>query len=126
MDWTIHTDETRGVIVVTLRGHWDAKGILEALQTLWAEQLRTGTLGALWDFRGVRAGGVTTGQLREVATRHMSDRPALPESRAAVVVSGDLEFGMARMTEAFIAEGLVDMQIFRDMTKASDWLISGV
>ena len=126
MDWTVQVDEVRGIIMVTLRGQWDAKGILEALQRLWAEQLRTGPLGALWDFREVRAGGVSTGQLREVASRHMSDRPPLPESRAAVVVSGDLEFGMGRMTEAFIAEGQVDMQIFRDMTEASDWLVSDV
>jgi hypothetical protein len=39
-----------------------------------------------------------------------------------VVVSRDLEFGMARMFEAFLAEGPVDMQIFRDPADASDWL----
>lgn len=126
MDWTARVDEVRRIIVVTLRGQWDAKGILEALQTLWAEQRRTGMLGALWDLRDVRAGGVTTGQLREVATRHMGDRPALPESRAAVVVSGDLEFGIARMMEAFVSEGQVDMQIFRDLSEASDWLAEEV
>jgi hypothetical protein len=57
---------------------------------------------------------VSTADLREVATRHLSNRPDLPDSRAAVVVSRDLEFGMARMFEAFLAEGPVDMQIFRD------------
>jgi len=44
------------------------------------------------------------------------------ESKAAVVVAGDLEFGMARMIEAFLEESPVDMQMFRSLEKASAWL----
>lgn len=122
MDWSVDVNEELGTVAVTLRGQWELTGILEALESLWTEQVRTGILRALWDFRGVSAGGVPTVQLREVANRHLRDRPDLPESRAAVVVSRDLEFGMARMTEAFISEGPVDMQIFRDLSEASEWL----
>jgi len=122
MDWSIDVDETQGIITITLRGQLEVTGTLEALKSLWAEEARTGIKAALWDFREMVAGGVTTLQLREMATRHMRDRPDLPETRAAIVVSRDLEFGLARMVEAFVSEGPVDMQAFRDFSEASAWL----
>ena len=57
-----------------------------------------------------------------MATHHLTSRPELPESRAAVVTAGELEFGMARMTEAFLSDSPVDMQIFRDIERAYRWL----
>ncbi len=122
MDWSIDVNEAQGTIGVTLSGQLEVKGISAALESLWLEQVRTGILRALWDFREMVAGGVTTGQLREISNRHLRDRPEIPESRAAIVVSRDLEFGMARMVEAFISTGPVDMQIFRSMSEASEWL----
>jgi len=122
MDWTMETDETRGTIAFTMQGEWDASEVIEAIEALWPEQIRTGFLRVLWDLRGIDASGVETAEVRDVATHHLTTRPELPESRAAVVTSGDLEFGMARMTEAFITESPVDMQIFRTIEKACEWL----
>ncbi|NNM04790.1 MAG: hypothetical protein HKO65_06765 [Gemmatimonadetes bacterium] len=122
MDWTMETDEARDIITFTIAGEWDAGEIIEAIEALWPEQIRTGILRVLWDMRGVDGGGVDTVEVREVANHHLTARPELPESRAAVVTSRDLEFGMARMTEAFITESPVDMQIFRDIQKAYEWL----
>ena len=122
MEWSIDVNETQGIITVTLRGQLEVEGTLEALKSLWAEEDRTGINRALWDFREMVAGGVTTVHLREMANRHLRDRPDLPESLAAIVVSRDLEFGMARMVEAFVSQGPVDMQIFRSMSEASNWL----
>ena len=125
MEWSIDVNEESAIITATLRGQWEAAGIMEALHGLWTEQGRTGILRALWDFREVVASGVQTVDLRDVAAGHLTNRPNLPESRAAVVVSRDLEFGMARMIEVFMAESPVDMQIFRDLGAACTWLDEG-
>jgi len=122
MDWSIEVNEESATIMVTLKGRWETAGIMEALRGLWTQQGRTGILRALWDFREVVASGVQTVDLRDLAAGHLTDRPDLPESRAAVVVSRDLEFGMARMIEVFMAESPVDMQTFRDLETACMWL----
>ena len=125
MKWSMEVNEEKGVIVITLLGRWDAGGIFEALELLWKEQVRTGILRVLWDFREIDAVGVSTSKIREVASRQLTVRPDLPESKAAVVVSGDLEFGLARMAEAFIAQSPADMQIFRKLSEANAWLNEG-
>ena len=125
MDWIMETDEGRGIISFTIGGEWDSSEIIEAIEALWPEQIRTGILRVLWDMTGVDARGVDTGEIREVATHHLTTRPELPESKAAIVTSRDLEFGMARRTESFLTESPVDMQIFRDIQKAYEWLDGG-
>jgi len=122
MDWSIEVNEESATIMVTLKGRWETAGIMEALRGLWTEQGRTGILKTLWDFREIVASGVPTAELRDVAAGHLAGRPELPEARVAVVVSRDLEFGMARMIEAFMAESPVDMQTFRDLGTAWMWL----
>ena len=125
MDWSMEVDEEQEIITITLEGEWEAAGVPEVLKSLWAALLRTGILRALWDFRGIKVGDVSTSEIRTVATLHLGDRPELPRTRAAVVVSGDLEFGMARMAEAFITGSPADMQVFRNLTEATEWLMAG-
>ena len=61
----METDEGRGIISFTLEGEWESTDVIEAIEALWPEQIRTGILRVLWDLRGVDAGRVDTGEVRE-------------------------------------------------------------
>jgi hypothetical protein len=60
MVWSIDVNEAKRLVTVSVQGQWEAMGVLDALDALWAAQVRTGILGALWDMRGVVGGGVST------------------------------------------------------------------
>lgn len=122
MNWSISVNKVLRTITVSLWGKWKLSDAEKSLESMWSEQGGTGIHRVLWDAREDVADGATTSELRELAHRQLHDRPKLPEARAALVTTGDFEFGMARMIEAFIADSPIDLRIFRDLSHAFDWL----
>jgi len=122
MKWSIGVDEDLGAIVVTLKGRWDLGVGLEALEAMWSEQAARRIHRVIWDGRELLAGHAPSLEVREVANRQLGDRPDLPKARAAMVAGRDLEFGMGRMMEAFLAEAPVEFRTFRAMEDARAWI----
>ena len=122
MDWTIDLNRESGFLTVSVRGPWDMAEGMQALRAGWNHQADSGLQCVVWDVREVSASHVSSGQLRELAHRLLTDRPQLPSTTAAIVVSRDFEFGMGRMMEAFLGDGPVDFQVFRDLQEARQWL----
>jgi len=79
----------------------------------------------LWDLRAVREAPESTGELREAADFVKEMRSVFEGGRVAIVVTSDLDFGLARMFQVFAEGSGVDYQIFRDLGTARGWLETG-
>ena len=73
----------------------------------------------LWNFN---KGGLnfTSTQIQELAD--YAKTKFSPPSRVAIVANEDLAFGLSRMYEAFRAQEMVDIEIFRNEQDAQIWL----
>jgi hypothetical protein len=54
---------------------------------------------------------------RDLARSHLF----APGTRRAFVVARDVDYGMSRLFQAYVVEGVV-LEVFRDMEKAEEWL----
>ncbi|MFP4054487.1 MAG: hypothetical protein ACLFV7_11570 [Phycisphaerae bacterium] len=76
----------------------------------------------LWDTRQVRWKNAHRGSLKQmIAIRE--GFPCRGKARLAILVAGDLGFGMSRMYEAFSHDLPQSIRVFRDQGKAEDWLL---
>lgn len=75
----------------------------------------------LWDLRECRI-ELSSDDLRALA-EHGRARDAL-ESRAAVVASSDLSFGLMRMHEVFRQQEGLSHRVFREEQEAVRWLVT--
>ena len=76
----------------------------------------------LADFSEANLAALSAEALRRIASvfqRHDLDPGS---SRVALVVSGDLGFGLARMYQAFRSESAIQLRVFRDVAAARKWL----
>jgi hypothetical protein len=105
--WKIKPGETFGL-----------EDVLEVIEeTDW-----NGGTRFLWDLRDLRKGPDSSAEVRQAADLVDRSRELWAGSRAAIVVARELDFGIARMFQAF-AEGIgVEYRVFRDADSAMDWL----
>src|SRR5262245_14271033 len=75
------------------------------------------TFQQLCDLREVTEITATADTLRDLARSHIF----AAGTRRAFVVARDVDFGMARLFQAYVAEGVV-LEVFRDLEKAETWL----
>jgi hypothetical protein len=76
----------------------------------------------LWDLRNLKEAPARSQDLRSAAAMLGQARQLFEGGRAAIVVTRDLDFGMARMFQVF-AEGTgVEYQVFRELDPAIAWL----
>jgi len=76
----------------------------------------------LWDLRHLRRGPDTSDELRDAADSVAKGNHVWNESRTAVLVKRDLDFGIARMFQVY-ADGIgMSYEIFRDEAAAIEWL----
>ena len=75
------------------------------------------TYQQLCDLRDVTGITATVDTLRDLARSHLF----APGTRRAFVVARDVDYGMSRLFQAYVVEGVV-LEVFRDMEKAEEWL----
>ncbi|UCF64357.1 MAG: hypothetical protein JSW33_00595 [bacterium] len=112
-----------GPIVMTASGNIGSKEIVKALQrTLTDPDFKKG-MDILWDFQAVNESLVDTQEILDIVTfikNHQDTRGS--NYRVALVVSRDLDYGLARMYEAY-SQGLpCQIQIFKNLNAAKNWL----
>lgn len=78
---------------------------------------------AVWDFRDARF-DLSTGDIHEIARFILHHQPATPPSRVAFVTARDVDFGMARMFEAFRDDPRTEFRVFRSYEDAVQWAAS--
>jgi hypothetical protein len=76
----------------------------------------------LADFSEANLAALSAEALRRVASVFQRHDVDPGNSRVALVVSGDLGFGLARMYQAFRSESAIELRVFRDLASAREWL----
>ena len=76
----------------------------------------------LWDLRELVEGPDSTSELRNAAAWVKRSQETWGGTRVAILVSRDVDFGIARMYQAFAEQIDVEYQIFRDRDEAQAWL----
>lgn len=77
----------------------------------------------LWDLRNLEEAPRTSPELRLAADLLEEAHRRLEGGRTAIVVARDLDFGLARMFQAFADGAGVRYEIFRDREAALAWLL---
>jgi len=112
-----------GPVIITASGPVNGKDIIEALIKMLQDPDFKEGMDALWDFRTVHSGNSETAEIREIVSFVRANQKKRGINyRVALVVSRDIDFGLARMFEAYSHELPFDIQIFKDFNDAQKWL----
>jgi hypothetical protein len=115
-----HIDWDDGLILFTVRGPLGQADLEAALSSVYEDSERSLPSTYLWDLRGAEIDW-SGEQVKKFVYWVIAHRPE-GTSRNAVVVSSDLQFGLARMYEALISEIPANLSVFRDMDAAREWV----
>lgn len=111
-------DPKAGVVFTTLTGHVTGEDFLDHQRRLRGDPDFRSTMRQCIDARGITGGTVTGADMRTLAKANMyADR-----SRRAIIVSGRVVYGYARMFQLLRSRGPEEIQIFREVEDAHRWL----
>ncbi|UCG87688.1 MAG: hypothetical protein JSW71_03830 [Gemmatimonadota bacterium] len=108
-------------VVLTGRGDLVAADITETLARLYDDsQFRTG-MSTLADFRGARA-AVSGDNIRTIMNFVSRNLEWRGKGNCAVVTDRQVDYGMARMAQAYMEPIGIEAMVFREMEDAERWL----
>jgi len=108
---------------VVLQGSRNATAAdtIQTLSTVFGHSDYQPGMALVWDFRDMGRTW-TADEIRQLIgylAEHVEDRGA---GKEAVIVSREVDFGLARMAQAFSRDLPRPLRVFRDMTEAEAWL----
>jgi len=115
-----HANELRTHVV---RGEFNLQEIKTFLDALYGSVGFDPTIPSLWDVREASFPDVTSVEIKDLAYFVRVHWAEKHKRKMAVVISGDLQFGLSRMFEQFIgpqAQGKI--KTFRELQVALDWI----
>ena len=119
MRFKIDLESEPGIAVTIANGSMTLDDIKECTSALL--RATDGTASRkLWDLREASF-DLDAEQVKELAG-FIKELKLGPTSRSALVVAGDLEFGLVRMYEAFRESSESQTKVFRDGDLAVEWL----
>jgi hypothetical protein len=125
MEITTRIDEKTKLRTHKVTGRFAIADMLTRLKEIYSSPAFEPDTNVLWDFRDASIESVTSAEIDEL-TRFVAVHWATAgKSKAALVVSGDFEFGLSRMYEIFLeSKTSNDVMVFRDIQKAMAWVTS--
>jgi hypothetical protein len=116
-------DKDKGLRNHKVTGKINLTDLVTALKELYESPQFDSDMDVLWDLRNADLTSFTfqeIEQLKDYVTRHWGTKG---KSRAAMLVSRDLDYGLSRMYE-MLSSGKSDSQIqaFHDLGDAMQWL----
>ena len=114
-------DESHSVVRLDVSDPLDIEQILNTVRGLLADPRLCPGLNIISNHSALDA-SATIGMVKLIPTflKELGER--LGSFDCAIVVSGDLSFGMARMTEVFADDGPARVRGFRSLDEAEEWL----
>jgi hypothetical protein len=114
-------DKQKGLVIVTGAGVVTGQELLALQDRARKDPDYDPRLPVLMDYRELDLQTVNTEDLRQLSARSAVH----PSTRRALLVSGELAFGLARMFQAFSAVGghSENIRVFRNRGEALAWLL---
>ncbi len=102
---------------------FDLEAYIEVVERCTADPLFDKAMDTLWDFRATSVTSMNSGDVVQLA-HHSSEYTGRRGGywKTAVLVAGDLNYGLARMFEAYVDSAPNDVMVFRDVESALKWL----
>lgn len=119
MPISIVVDAASGVAIGTGTGVLDVEDCRAAVMALWKNSDWAG-LALVWDFRTAQL-DVSAPDAFELAQFVNGRQPSPPPVRSAIVVSRDVDYGMARMFGTYRERSTTDVRVYRDFDAAIAW-----
>ena len=119
----VRYDKDLDLLVVEISGPLSAKVYDEAIEAVFNSPSFRPNINVIYDLSNARASLLSTGEIRIVADRAKRLREERGTSwKAALVVSGMLEYGLARMFEYFNDGTRFEVRAFRSLDEAKEWM----
>lgn len=120
----IHTqiDGEAGVVTHTVQGHLRPGEIEGALQRAFRSPEFRPEMGVLWDLREGSAVELRTDELVAAALTARSYGSSRGHGRTALLVESAVDFGLARVAQAYLQELPREVEVFTTYDEAITWL----
>jgi len=108
--WELTTGDSvslQEIVDLTLENDWEGHRLL------------------LWDLRAIREAPQSIEELRQAAEFVRTTREIFGDGRVAILVTSDLDFGLARLFQAFADGSGIAYEVFRDYDAARAWVAKG-
>ena len=118
-------DKKKNIACIRLTGSVDKETILGAFDAAVAHPQYTPGMGRLWDFRDADLSQLTTAAIESMTRHSQQFPPGINDVKVAFVATRGLEFGLARMFEAYSTDTRVAVSVFYSLEEAEDWMAGG-
>jgi len=122
MPFSFHFESETGIAIITCSGELRVSEAREGVSELWENPDWDGK-SAVWDFRTSQF-LLTSPEIQNLADYVLSHQRATPPEKVAFVTERDVDFGLARVFEAFRHDARTAFRVFRDLDEALHWVRS--
>jgi len=107
--------------ILEVTGRITAEELIDAIKEFYRDGC---TAKLIWDIRATDLTTLSTEQLRQVLSIAQSYGHLRPNGKTAIVVTGDLAFGLGRMYEILceIDQHPIPLKVVKSMDEARAWL----
>jgi hypothetical protein len=120
---TMNIDPITGLRIHKVTGRLQFEELREALTAVYDADDFDPDKDVMWDLRDADLTAFSTDDIKSVSGLVKQNWGTSSSSRAALVVSRDVDFGLARMYEQLLDNGSTgDVTVFRDYDEAIAWL----
>ena len=117
-------DKNGKFVHIKFTGKLTAVEILKAFDVAVYHKNYQPGMGRLWDFTDADLSDFTSGIISEMAQYSLKFPEGINDVKVAFVVSRTVEYGLARMFEAFSNKANTKIMVYYDMNNAVKWLSS--
>ena len=122
-DMELRLDEEKNIAYIRLSGLLSEKAILNAFDVAVSSKKYKKGMGRLWDFRDANLSSLDYSTIESMSRYPMKFPAGICDVKVAFVTSRPLEYGLARMFEAFSWEGKTKISVFYKIDEAEIWLM---
>jgi hypothetical protein len=108
-------------VVTTICGELVASELMDTAARLYDNPQFHSGMSTVLDLRGAIP-AVTAHNVRMIVSFMSKNLGRRGKGRCAIVVSREVDYGMARMAQAYLDEVGVELAVFRDLADAEHWL----
>jgi hypothetical protein len=118
----LRIDHTKNIAYIKLTGLLSSGLIIDAFDASVADASYRPGMARLWDFRDADLSSLDTTTIAMLAQHSTRFPPGINDVKVAFVAGRELEFGLARMFEAFSEDADTKISVHYSLGEAEEWL----
>jgi len=120
----VTTISEKKIRIHSLHGEFEFDQLFQAIVDVYTHPQFDPAFKSVWDFRKVQnLQKISMEQLEKIVAYVAWKRSKLVKTKTAIVVSGEIELGLAKMYEREMeAANMVEISVFSKVEEALDWL----